>query len=138
MRKASVVVVSSFLLLVSASPSFARATGTETPLSPPQHIVAAQQMAPAVPAPAGLPLHVRARRHATVAEDLKRASGRANEFAGPATGQGSLVARGGLPDCSRRSEVRSRQRDLCHFLGGHAALRRMAQTNAIGTIALGS
>ena len=46
MRNSSLVVLSSFLILISASPSFARATGTETRLSPLRIIVA-----PAVPRP---------------------------------------------------------------------------------------
>ena len=48
MRKSSLVALSSFLLLVSASPSFALATGNATRLGP-QKIIAAQQLAPAVP-----------------------------------------------------------------------------------------
>ena len=48
MRKSSLLVLSSFLLLVSASPSFARATGTETRLGA-QKIIVTQQLAPAVP-----------------------------------------------------------------------------------------
>lgn len=48
MRKSSLVALSSFLLLVSAAPSFALATGTATRLGP-QKIIAAQQLAPAVP-----------------------------------------------------------------------------------------
>ena len=92
-----------------------------------------ERMAPAVPRTDRAAAPRPRRKLATIVEDPKRASGRANNFPG-LTRARLRAARGRLPDCSGRSDrsVRSRQKTRVLFenMRQHRAGH---QTNAMGS-----